>query len=76
MNLFYYTLLFCQKSTHEKFPFFVSQKPLDSFYFLLYDKNVLSTDNLLSVTIQAFRACTGFDGDFEVVEAIRGLGPR
>ena len=23
-----------------------------------------------------FRACTGFDGGFEVVEAIRGPGPR
>ena len=22
------------------------------------------------------RACTGFDGDFEVEEAIRGAGPR
>ena len=24
----------------------------------------------------AFRACTGFDGGFEVEEAIRGTGPR
>lgn len=42
---------------------------------LLYDK-YMSERNITSKHLVATRGCTGFDGDFAVVEAIRGLGPR
>ena len=30
----------------------------------------------ISIQVYLLRGCTGFDGGFEVAEAIRGLGPR
>ena len=46
--------------------------------FFHLDNFTLSSYNRINVCKPVFstRGCTGFDGDFEVVEAIRGPGPR
>ena len=47
---------------------------LDSIRPMRYDNQVSQTrDTLRLPAIHLFRACTGFDGDFEVWEAIRRL---
>ena len=43
---------------------------LDNFVTLIYNSTTFANQTL------TIRACTGFDGGFEVEEAIRGTGPR
>ena len=44
--------------------------------WLDFQNSVLYTTNTFANQTTTLRACTGFDGGFEVEEAIRGTGPR
>ena len=43
---------------------------LDKHEYVIYNATTFASQTL------TIRACTGFDGGFEVEEAIRGAGPR
>ena len=56
-----------ERKLKRKSPYSIDKKQKDKYNVKTVGVCVFSTK---------IRACTGFDGDFEVEEAIRGAGPR